>query len=107
MAVHPLVPCATDSPFSVIRLKLAMRLFNHCEGILPEAKSKVYFIYLQRYYLSKGGTDLTTAFEYENLMKKYDKGYVHFQTYKEADEHIARMENAISKCISCIICLST
>lgn len=95
MAVHPFVYYENDSPFMVLRLKMAIKLYNLCFGECKTKKQKTFILYLQRYFLSKAEVDLETIYDYENLMKYVSGNLKKYTTFEEVDAAIAEIEARI------------
>lgn len=96
MAVHPLVYYENDSPYMVLRLKMAIKLFSLCSYNFKTKRERTYLLYLQRYFLSKAEVDLETIYDYEELMNKSDK-IKKYRNFEEVDNAIASIEMEIIK----------
>lgn len=92
MAVHPFVYFENDSPYMILRLKLAIKLYKSCFVDCRTMKERTFLIYLQRYYFSKAEVDLETIYDYEELIMDCDNSLPKFNTFEDVDNAIARIE---------------
>lgn len=97
MAVHPLVPFEKDSPFSSIRAKMAIQLVRLIGGYLPERRLKTYFLYLQYYFLSKEGSDISALYEYQTMLSEYASLVTEYRSYEDVDRVVEEVERNLMK----------
>ena len=95
MAVHPLVPFEKDSPFSSVRPKMAIQLVRLVGGYLPKTRLKAYFLYLQHYFLSKEGSDLSALYDYQTMLGEFESLVAEYKSYEEVDTVVAEVERIL------------
>ena len=92
MAVHPFVYFENDSPYMILRLKLAIKLYKSCFVDCRTNKERTFLIYLQRYYLSKAEVDLETIYDYEELIMSCGHSLPKYNSFEDVDRAIAQIE---------------